>query len=247
MVEDRDTALQIINEYKTVIEDDDPLPEEDDQLIAKAQEIFEGAQKLWEQDPKDKKLRAAIQSIIWLGDSPIRVDGQERVDLPRKSSGGFSDGDLREGEQGTPGFKEYAIDEKLPIPAHIEGDAEPMPRDLSTVSDKQIRRLSGEFNAFLTRATYLLGVETADLINAQHLLEDARNTALRGLTVEKKLAKVIDAELAADEKVKEWADRVNEHEKKVTILKSLKEIYSGNVDRLSREWTMRQNEWEKSR
>jgi hypothetical protein len=278
---DRVTALEILNEAKEAGFEDQPIPESDEAIIARAEHFHTEAKKLWDNQEdellKDVEVRRVVQSIIWLGDSPLPNDDPKdfekemdkvRETYPRRSSGGLSEQDEREGEsfdvtqeqtkrevnKGTPRF-DLMVKEHLPVPAHIEGDPDQMPRDLSNLVDKEIRRLSGEYNAYLTRATYLLGIESSDLANAEHLLEAARAKALRALDLtdpngdgkKQKLAKVIDAELLADPDVIEWSNAVNKHQQQVIVLKSLKEIYSGNVDRLSREWTMRQNEWEKSR
>ncbi len=236
MAIDAKFAREIINEYNSGgYEEHIPLPETDEETIKKAEFLYEKAKEAFEAGVKDN----AVQAIMFFGSGQ---DAKIAESYPRKSSGGFSDSDIREGEATLPPVLAHSISdlisasapigearellfkERLPVPPHIDGDA-----------------------AYLGRVTYLLGIELADLANATHLLDDAKNTALRNLKVEKKLAKVIEAEIAADTQVKEWSDKVVEHEKKVIVLKAMKEIYSSNVDRLSREWTMRQNEWEKSK
>lgn len=249
---DAKTALEIINEYNSAYEDDTPIPDTDEGLIERALYLYEEAKKLYDQGVKDN----ALQTILFFGSGEDVKD--VRKTYPRRSSGGLSEGDERETlnvEQ--PGLPWNAslppenlpvhVKEKLPVPPHIEGDAETLPRELDSVVDKEIRRLSGVYNAYLARATYLLGVEQADLMGSQHLLDDARASVLRSMDREKKLAKVIDAEIMADPLVNTLSEKVLGHEQNVSVLKALKEIYSGNIDRLSREWTMRQNEWEKSR
>lgn len=251
---DRETAVSIFNEYNSM-EGYEPMviPEDEQELIKQAERIGQGAHELFKGGNRENQ----VQTIIWLYDSAREGFPQEqqyvhkvdepRKDLPRKSSGGFSDSDLRE--------PDLVKSENLPEPQHIEGDPDVMPRDLTDCSDKEIRRLSGHYNAYLARTTYLLGLETSDLMNAEHLLEAERARTLRSLdlqdpnssTKKQKLAKVIEAEILEDSRVEDLTNKVNIHQQRVVILKSLKEIYAGNVDRLSREWTMRQNEWEKSR
>lgn len=237
-------AESIINEYKAGYEDDTPMPETDEEKIKYAEYLVKEARRMQDAGVRDN----TIAAILFFGEDPSAVSET----YPRRSSGGLSESDERETDfnpdyrSPTPGFQ-LTMRENLPVPPHIEGDVEQMPRDISSISDKEIRRLSGEYNAYLGRVTYLLGVEMSDLINAQHLLEAAKAKVLRTMEREKKLAKVIDAEILADAEVSEMTGNVASHEQSVSILKSLKEIYSGNVDRLSREWTMRQNEWEKSR
>lgn len=262
MAIDRDTAVEIINEYNSGdFEDRIECPVEESELIDKAEYLYSESKQAFENGLRDN----AIQAIIFLGDTACIEDpprfpqpdestkpvptGVEDT-YPRRSSGGLSEGDERE-------IENFPVKENLPVPQHIEGDPDPMPRDLSsdTVTDKVIRKLSGEYQAYLSRTTYLLGLATSDLMNAEHLLEAERSRVWRGLDLidpngdgkKQKLVKLIEAEILADAKVAKLTGEVNHHQKMVIMLKSLKEIYGGNVERLSREWTMRQNEWEKSR
>jgi hypothetical protein len=252
---DAATALEIINEYNSGFEETEAIPESEDELIEKGLYLYTEAKKgFHELGIKNNTL----QTILFIG-SAEEIPGKNVADsYPRRSSGGLSESDERETvldhtdvpvsvSDPLTVAQSLVLKENLPMPPHMEGDPEEMPSDFSKVADKQIRKLSGIYNAYLGRVTYLLGVATTDLMNAEHLFEHAKNKALRGLDTEKKLAKIIEAEVAADVEVSKWSDSVSEHQKEVTMLKALKEIYSGNVERLSREWTMRQNEWEKTR
>jgi peptidoglycan hydrolase CwlO-like protein len=58
---------------------------------------------------------------------------------------------------------------------------------------------------------------------------------------------IIDTFAKGDSDYKEYEENVKLLQNKLTRYKALVEIYSGNVDRLSREWTMRQNEWERGK
>ena len=259
---DRDTAISIINEYNSGPWEQYELPQTDEELFVKAEELYQAARNMWEEqgpDLQDKDVRATVQALVWLGDTSDDPHGRDIVPVkakaieetyPRRSSGGLSESDEREADAAL-----LAVKEHLPVPPHIEGDPDPMPRDLTTTNDKEVRRLSSEYNAYLTRVTYLLGLASSDLAMAEHLLEAEHARALRDIDKidplgdgkKQKLAKILESEILADPEVKRLSDEVTGHQQKVIVLKSLKEIYSGNVDRLSREWTMRQNEWEKSR
>jgi hypothetical protein len=261
MAIDAKTALAIINEYKAGGFEDEVTydPDNKEELISYATYLFEQAQKAFDEGERDN----AIQTIIFLGNSPVTDKS-----YPRRSSGGLSESDERETDVAERALKlgqeiregktmimpaEVAIQENLPVPQHIEGDADPMPRDLTVIDDKKCRKLSGEYNAYLSRVTYLLGVELGDLKRAEHLLEAAHASVLRVVNIidpkteKPKLAKVIEAEILADNEVAYLSEAVSKHEATVDMLKALQSIYSGNVSLLSREWTMRQNEWEKGR
>lgn len=258
MAIDRDTAVDIINEYNAgEFEEHIQIPDDESALIEKAEYLYSESKQAYDNGLRDN----AIQAIIFMGDTayidapPRFPDGPPEDDpvaktYPRRSSGGISESDERETEN-------LAVKENLPVPQHIEGDPDPMPRDLSadSVTDKVIRKLSGEYQAYLSRTTYLLGLATSDLMNAEHLLEAERSRVWRSLDLidpngdgkKQKLVKLLEAEILADPKVAELTGQVNQHTQMVVVLKSLRDIYAGNVERLSREWTMRQNEWEKSR
>lgn len=260
MAIDAKTALAIINEYKAGgFEDEVGVPENEEELIARGTYLFEEAQKAFDEGERDN----SIQLIIFLGNSPT-----DDSTYPRRSSGGLSESDEREIDVSERAIKladdiragktiimpsEVLLQENLPVPQHLEGDADPMPRDLTSESDKKIRKLAGEYNAYLSRVTYLLGIELGDLKRAEYLLTDAHASALRAVNVidpkteKPKLAKVIEAEIMADKLVSSLGEAVSKHEATVDMLKALQSIYSGNVSLLSREWTMRQNEWEKGR
>lgn len=241
-------AVAIINDYNAgEFEESIPIPEDEAELIEKATYLYTEAKKAFEAGDRDN----AIQLIVWQGDGAM-MEGT----YPRRSSGGLSESDERETENAPVKISDpdtLAVRENLPVPAHIEADADPMPRDLTALDDKRVRKLSGEYNAYLSRVTYLLGIELGDLKRAEHLLEAARGSALRAAKVidpkteKPKLAKVIEAELLADKEVAVLTEAVVKHEATVDMLKALQSIYSGNVSLLSREWTMRQNEWEKGR
>lgn len=252
MAIDLESAVSIINEAKAGGFEDKPVPEDPAEAIARGEYFYEEAKKAYAEGLRDNE----IQSIIWIGatalDEPI-PDKMEST-YPRRSNGGLSESDERETENAPIDVTEKnAENENLPVPQHIEGETEQMPRDLTKLSDKDVRKLSGEYQAYLARVTYLLAVESSDLASAEHLLDAARAKAMREMnthdskTDKPKLAKVIEAEILAVPEVAELTAAVAKHQQKVIMWKSLKEIYSGNVDRLSREWTMRQNEWEKSR
>ena len=254
MALDLESALSILNEAKDGGYEDQPIPEDERKIIERAEYFYHEAQKAFDEGMRDN----TVQGILWIGGTALDEPVPDKVkeSYPRRSSGGLSEGDERETDNfqvGTSGGSDIAAKENLPVPAHIEGDADPMPRDLTKLTDKNVRKLSGEYNAYLARTIYLLAVESSDLANSEHLLDAARAKAFRTIdtidpvTEKPKLAKVIEAEILGIREVAELTSAVAKHQQMVIMWKALKEIYGGNVDRLSREWTMRQNEWEKSK
>jgi hypothetical protein len=138
--------------------------------------------------------------------------------------------------------------ENLPIPRQIEGDPPVMPRDTSELNDKEVRRLMGEFNACLGRAVWLIQDALDDELRIKQLKENAYRTAY--LAEEEaarensvKLTKeALDFAARESEEFQEYDQQLFEASKLVRNYKALKEIYQGNIDRLSREGTLRDDE-----
>ena len=171
-------------------------------------------------------------------DDPIK---EVEKTYPRRSSGGFSESDLREYEG-------------LPIPQPVEESVpQEMPTDLTELGDKAVRRLYSTFGSYLGRARWRLAAANSNLANATHLRDEAYRTQYikvkrEAVTNEEKLTIEDLQNLAKEsEEYKEWSNRVKEHTNEATNWKALVDIYGGNVDRLSREWTMRTEQYERER
>ncbi len=217
----------------------------------------------------DGDLLPAVEKILTVG--KIEFSPQ-----PPRSSGGYSESDLREAqekikpktrdskaeskaerkheeldEQVAEAVANDTYRENLPVPPEMEGEAEVLPRDLTKLLDVDVRRLSGEYNAFLARVTWLLAVELSDLANSETMRDAEYRKALVKASRpvaegEKKLKDVIEAEANDDPEVQRWANAVARHKGEAIRLRALKDIYSGNIERLSREWTMRTDEYNRS-
>jgi len=125
----------------------------------------------------------------------------------------------------------------LPIPGDWDGDYPEMPVDVSAIPDDQVKRLYSEFGYILSRATWLVGHEKGLLANAEHMRELHYLAAFRAQkegTVEAKKAAA-----ALDEEVTKWDANSIEHKQNVQHLQAMRDVFDGNVERLSREWTMR--------
>lgn len=260
---DATTARAILSETAAGGWLDRDLPEDESELVELAKYFVDEA-KLALDDGMDNE---HIRAIINLGSNPTppvlsEVAGHDddgtppgettsddwqyteekvRKTYPRRSSGGFSESDLREVEG-------------LPIPPAVEAAySQEMPVDLTELGDKAVRKLYSAFNSYLGRARWKLALASSNLSNATHLRDDAyrvsylkvlRETSSAG---EKLTQAALEAVAKDTEEYKEWSDRVNEYNAEVTNWKALVEIYGGNVDRLSREWTMRTEQYERER
>jgi hypothetical protein len=139
--------------------------------------------------------------------------------------------------------------ENFPIPPQLEGDPPEMPRDLTTVGDRHCRRLHSEFNAWLARTNFLLGLERADEAAAEALAEHHERVAYAKLDRldaggKSKPGTVLRAEASADTEALEWRRRASEHKQRLVVLYSLRDIYASNVERLRSDWRMRRDEFD---
>lgn len=165
---------------------------------------------------------------------------------PRRSSGGYSESDLREREN-------TFEPEDLPIPKPLPEVPYDMPTDLTEIGDKALRRLYSAFNAYSGRARWMLAISQSNLANATHLRDESYRAAYliyhRRAQVEgEKLSQAILENLAKEsDDYKSWEEKVSKHEKEVTNWRALSDIYSKNVEILSREWTMRTEQYERER
>lgn len=146
-----------------------------------------------------------------------------------------------------------SIETGLPIPRETKEDPEQMPSDLPSLSDEELRFLSGKYNYYIGRARYVLAHFTNNLANASHLRDDAYRNAYKQTVEEfeeegkKYTDKIIDMYAREDEEYKRYDKDARALQDNVIAYKALIDIYSSNIDRLSREATIRHNEWERTR
>lgn len=136
----------------------------------------------------------------------------------------------------------------MPLP-QSDGTEPPveLPFDVSAMDDAEVRRYHGIFNHYFARARYELAEQSAALTAAEHLRDNAFRKSYSKLDKRDKTLKVLETEAMEDSEYQSWNRNVLEHEQNVIKLKALAEIYSKNVEVLSREATIRQNEYERSR
>ena len=142
--------------------------------------------------------------------------------------------------------------EGFPVPPDPEGEPPEMPRDLTLISDRECRKLHAEFNAWLVRVLYLIGIEKSDLAGAEAMrdraLRDAKKAARTKLQEDdpKVSQAAINSRAEEDPEYEKWSARLIVHQAKLSQLYAFRDIYSGNVERLSRDWRMRVDEYQMS-
>lgn len=233
-----------------------------DEAITRIVEIGNGAKSEAPPEPEPEPapdpevlpdgLESAYVGVDEMSETDIRRMEQDKED-PVEGGAGRQQVDRQE-EVGTEEVPRDRVDgiENLPVPGEIEGDISEMPRDLTKLNDREVRRLHGEYNAALARATWLVAIATSDLSNAEHLYDAEVRRAtgeirdrLEGAGT-KATRNDIDNEALMDREVGRRASEMRTKSSDLAKLKALREIYKGNVDRLSREWTMRGEEFERS-
>jgi len=223
---DRESALAILNVAREggYLEE---LPDSDEELIDLAQFYAKKAKEEYDTNGKMRK-DPTIKAILALKSAAIDKKNEKAID---QYFGG-----ILEFHQG------------LPIPSDPKEEATELPIDFTTLNDKEVRKLHAEYNSYLGRARWLLATATNSLARATHLRDDAYRKAYKHYNTELHLKEMkptkdlVDSFAKEDEDYKTYDLDVRNEQEKVVIYKALVEIYGGNVDRLSREWTMRTDE-----
>ena len=201
----------------------DAIPEAEDEITEQANFYLKEAQEAVK-DSKFKKDKT-IKEIINLGEQL----GKQTADVL------FGDGkvDLYRG---------------LPVPEDLHVEPTPLPADFTELSSKEIMRLHSIYNAYYARARWMLAVTTNKLANVVHLRDAEYRRAYKDIVEDaevdskKPTRDYIDSLARQDVAYIDYDNKVKLHSEDVTSYKALVEIYESNVDRLSREWTMRQDE-----
>jgi len=244
---DIQTARAILSEVAAGNWLDKDIPEGESDVIDLAQYYVEEAQLAIKEGMDNDHLHAIINLsklsppvLSELAESP-NIEGSPPGEITQYDTG-YQTIDMFD--------KDY---DGLPIPRAIPEDALEMPTDLTEVGDKAVRRLYSAFNSYLGRARWKLALSLSNQANATHLRDESYRVAfLKAFKASKaegeKLSQAVLEQFAQEtEDYKNWSEKVREHTDEVTSWRALVDIYGGNVDRLSREWTMRTEQYERER
>lgn len=190
------------------------------------------AEKAWIENPSFAKNDEAIRTIL-----NVSPNG-----YPDKTSttGSFKSGLMN-------------IEGSLPIPRDADFEYKSIPPDYTELTDLEIRKYSSHNQHFLNRARYLLANTINHLASANHLRDDSYRKAYQRYNKEilkmgeRPTKDLIDSFAKEDEEYMMYDKDAREAQEKVTIYKALVEVYSGNVERLSREMTFRKEDYERGR
>lgn len=251
-----DSAVAILNEAKSLGFYDKPLPESERDRTYAAEELVHEAQTAY-----DKGARGdAVTRILAIASSvvpTVRSEINERPPEEPLNGDGHAVQTLQNqgqhtGLQGVTQAKELAIarikKERLPVPSAIEGEPPVLPRDMSQLADKSLRRLHSEFNAVLAYSNWLVAMDEADELAARQIVDHytalaiSRADKIDPATNKPKSVAILEAEAYSDPNVKEWRLNQSRFFVNIKLLKSLRDTYLSNVERISREYTMREGE-----
>ena len=126
------------------------------------------------------------------------------------------------------------------------GEPTQLPADFTELAPKEIMRLHSIYNAYYARARWMLAVTSNKLSNVLHLRDAEYRRSYREISdsaEDKKPTKdYIDSLARQDVAYVDYDNKAKLYSQDVEAYKALTEIYGKDVDRLSREWTMRQDE-----
>lgn len=245
------TIIQVAKEHGFY---DDPLPEGDEERISEATAIHDEAKLAHERGARGK----AIVAILSIGSLEEEVEKEFIPDIPEVFVPSIPD---EPKDVSVPPLtfntqveaKELAIarikKERLPIPSEIEGEPPTLPRDISVLSDSDLRRLHSEYNACLARSNWLVALGEADELAARQIADfyHAKAVKVAGsvadpVTGKAKTVAALEAEAAGDDDAREWRQLATKHFIDTKLLKALRDTYQSNCDRISREYSMREGE-----
>lgn len=256
-----DQATAIISEAKNDGSYSDPMPVDEHERVAEATSIYQQAVNAAKNDVKIDAVYRII-AIAHGEDAPFDVPEPETEAVEEASEEPAEKQELdfvmEEPAEEAPKpakktkkpapkqedqrmqIDDFFAKERLPIPASPDWEVTPVPADLTTLSDVEMRRMHGQYHAYYVRAAYLLAQEENDLSVAEHMHETSLAKAIRDIGGDKITAAKTEAALAPE--VLKWKEKVLEHSAAVKQLKALAAIYDSTCNRLSREWTMRSDE-----
>lgn len=226
MKEKTKIALSLINECKNKGYYELPIPQEESQIIAVADKLYEKALEAYNGGKKGED----IKTIISIGES-LNTAQEESPDDQR--------------------YNKLIMEEieGLPVPVRPEGEEVQMPFSLETLTDREILKYIGIFNSCAAYANYQYSLEEAGEASAKIIADEYFDKFLVGSekkdpeTNKPKTNRQLEAEAMVKEKnIAKWRKLQQEHSVRANRYKRLRDIYTDNCERLSRAFTVIQDE-----
>ena len=225
-------AKSVINEAKSRGYYDKPMPE-DNQVISVAEFLSKAAEEVYQKGKRGEDIMAVLKAV----ETFKNFNSQEENDPDTKRYNSFVNMDLS----------------GLPKPEKVDGQEISMPFSLESLSDTEILKYIGIYNSCSAYANYLYSLEESGEASAKLIADEYFDKFL--VTASKKddetnkpkTARQLEAEaMNKDENLKKWRKLQKEHSIKANRYKRLRDIYSDNCERLSRAFTIKQDERNKS-
>lgn len=226
MKEKVETAKALINECKSRGYYELAIPEDESKIIAVAEKLNEKALEAFNSGKKGEDIRA----IIAIGET------------------------LNSASEDSPDDRRYSKlimeeIEGLPVPVKPEGQEVQMPFSLETLTDREILKFIGIFNSCAAYANYQYSLEEAGEASAKIIADEYFDKFLvesekkDPQTNKPKTNRQLEAEaMVSDKNIAKWRKLQQEHAVKANRYKRLRDIYTDNCERLSRAFTVIQDE-----
>lgn len=256
-------ALAILNECKAVGVFTDEIPRDLSERKALAQKLYVSAKKsqssgikkkiismvisIAEQDPVDfeptlrtaKKKPAEVERMPEIKTMIVKLPNKrvKKTEIVRPISSAI--------EQATAARRSVMkrIGDLTVPPELTSRDVPPLDRDLTNKNEKAIRKLFGDWEGVHGHVTWMLSLVEIDLIHSEHIADSKKRAAYFTVTkVEegvKKTVVAIEHEIENNDEVVDWVKKIADHKKDRSALRALQAIAKGNVERISRELTVR--------
>ena len=226
-MEDRvETAKALINECKARGYYGLEIPEQDSKIIAVAEKLYEKALEAYNSGKRGED----IKFIISIGESLNSVE-DDNPDNRR--------------------YNQLIMEEieGLPVPSKPEGENVQMPFSLETLTDREILKFIGIFNSCAAYANYQYSLEEAGEASAKIIADEYFDKFLVESekkdpeTNKPKTNRQLEAEaMVKDKNIAKWRKLQQEHSVRANRYKRLRDIYTDNCERLSRAFTVIQDE-----
>lgn len=218
-----------------------PRPVDEDAVIKAASEVLQQA----ESARRAGVSTTAVREVIEVGSNPLFMSEldilPEIFDNKGTEPAATDDPPLNnDSSEGTAAIstdaKQLERDQEQE-PSHIELPT--LPRDFSKVGDLELRSLHAERHSVLSKVIHELGLEESDYKSAQLNYETEYKRSMLG--IDGKVTEKRDGAFLVPT-VLDWREKIDQHHKKVIVLRSYKELLESEIRGLSREFTMRTGE-----
>jgi hypothetical protein len=199
------------------------MPEDEKVRIKTAEELVNYAQVQFEQFHNREPSVCAI--LFANGTQP---EGKEKLEENSSRKEADTSTEIRE-DAGIP-----KADEESALDLVVD--------DFTSLSDVELRKLHSQFNAIASRTAFQHMHEENAALDCKLVANEREDKLIRPLMDGKKTKSLLLSEVSNDKELVKWRERQHNHEKHMRHLKTEYDVAISNVERISREWSMRSQE-----